>query len=933
MTRILTLLSLLLLGATLAAQPIPADPDFRVGRLDNGLTYYICHNGNPAGCADFYIAHNVGALQEEDNQDGLAHFLEHMAFNGSRHYPGNSLLTFLARDGVRFGYNVNAYTTRNETVYNISDVPLVRESFVDSVLLILHDWSCDISCEPKALDDERGVISEEYRMRDDSRTRIAALQNALVYKGSKQTERSVIGSLEVINSFKREEILDFYHKWYRPDLQAIILVGDFDPDRMEAKVKAMFADIPLPENAPRKETYFPPHLEEPLFQDIADKRLNFNAVKIFCKQPYPNREERATASFYRDLLCRNIVSAVLNERLRKASREKDSPMRSAVLVTNEYEPDFYVSLFTVTPKEKTQLGACLESTYREIRRLLVHGISPAEFEVAKLTTAQRYHLDRPLMREEEKNGDLVKEAVGHFLKGHPLVHPADLQDLQARLLGEIGYEEILPYPARMFRDSEIIYANCYNPEKDPGLAPDAAQMKAILAGVDAEDLQPAFLQYATPDLEVDTPAGSIRKVVQKKGYELWTLSNGARVYYKKTRPVTSSHHLAMSYRWNTGPTAYDPQKITASRVAAAFLSQHLGFRNLEKQEFRNHPELSGLGMLVSALRTKIAITLVVDKGKEENAFKAVHLALTQPYFGKQLEKTKENQLKGLAREKNPRTLFEERCDREVYGNHPWLAPVDSAAVLAVDMDLVQDVFRRSFGDFGNMQLLICSDLDRSVIEDYVCRYVASLTGDYPYRKSRTKAPAPRVKGVLTLSEEHKPEGEPATHIYYAFLRKEKNTPRNLVVSDFLDYILSARYLALIREERGAAYHVGYNTVIPNDLSHPWRGVVQFQTRPEMQDLVLQDVQDVMDKMCQEGPSEAEMEMAARYLKKRHAELEARAARSTGTQLDRLENTLFQGWDYDADYDALVDGISARDIRKMARHFAAGDILKEIYTEK
>ncbi|MBQ1647903.1 MAG: insulinase family protein, partial [Bacteroidales bacterium] len=185
------------------AQTIPDDPDFRIGRLDNGLSYYLCHNEKPEGCAEFYIAHNVGALQEEDNQDGLAHFLEHMAFNGTRHYPGKGILDFLAKEGVRFGYNVNAFTTRTETVYNLSEVPLVRDSFVDSVLMVLHDWSCDISCEQQALDDERGVISEEWRFRNDPRSRMAKRQNELVYKGSKYALRDVIGKLEVINGFER----------------------------------------------------------------------------------------------------------------------------------------------------------------------------------------------------------------------------------------------------------------------------------------------------------------------------------------------------------------------------------------------------------------------------------------------------------------------------------------------------------------------------------------------------------------------------------------------------------------------------------------------------------------------------------------------------------------------------------------------------------
>ena len=359
MKQILSLLAALSLLPCAMAQPIPADPDFRTGRLENGLTYYLFHNELPAGCADFYIAHNVGALQEEDNQDGLAHFLEHMAFNGTRHYPGKGIMEFLARDGVRFGYNVNAYTSRYETVYNISSVPLVRESFVDSVLLILHDWSCDISCEQQALDDERGVISEEWRQRDDSRTRVSNLQNALIYKGSRQADRTVIGSLDVINGFKREEILDFYHKWYRPDLQAIIIVGDFDVDAMEARVRAGFADIPRAVNPAPKGRFPAAKLDGPLFEDKTDSRLKFNALKLIYKQPYPEEAVRSTEECIRDAFCRNIVSWIVSERLRRLTQQPSCPARSAVLVTNEYAPDYYISLFTTAwPSRPGRSAAC-----------------------------------------------------------------------------------------------------------------------------------------------------------------------------------------------------------------------------------------------------------------------------------------------------------------------------------------------------------------------------------------------------------------------------------------------------------------------------------------------------------------------------------------------------------------------------------------------
>ena len=363
------------------AQPIPDDPDIRVGRLDNGMTFYLCHNEMPAGRAEFYIAHHVGALQEEDNQNGLAHFLEHMAFNGTKHYPDKGILDFLAKEGVRFGYNVNAFTTKTETVYNLSEVPLVRDSFVDSVLMVLHDWSCDISCEQQALDDERGVISEEWRLSQDSRSRMALQQTNLIYKGSKQTERTVIGTLEVINGFKREEILDFYHKWYRPDLQALVVVGDFDVDEMEGRVRRLFSDIPAAVDPEPKGSYVPPIQPEPIFADMTDPEIKYQAFKALYKQRSAFTDRRDEA-FYKDYLCRMIVSSVVADRFRERCKDKLSPVQNATLVTNAYKPDMYVSLATVVPRKKEGLEDCLRFTEREIRRLLRHGISPDELEIA-----------------------------------------------------------------------------------------------------------------------------------------------------------------------------------------------------------------------------------------------------------------------------------------------------------------------------------------------------------------------------------------------------------------------------------------------------------------------------------------------------------------------------------------------------------------------
>lgn len=938
MKRILTILSAAVFTTALAAQPIPIDPDFRIGRLDNGMTYYLYHNENPVGCADFYIAHNVGALQEEDNQNGLAHFLEHMAFNGTRHYPAKGLLEFLAKDGVRFGYNVNAYTSKTETVYNISAVPLVRESFIDSVLLVLHDWSCDISCEQQALDDERGVISEEWRLRDDSRYRMMVLQNNLIYRGSKQTERWVLGTLEVINGFKRQEILDFYHKWYRPDLQAIIVVGDFDVDEMEARVRAKFSDIPAAVNPEPKQRYIPPRQEETLFEDMTDPRIKFNALKLIYKQQYPDREARASEEFLRDLYSRNIVSAVLSERLRRLSQQKSSPARSAVLVTSEYEPDFYISLFTVTPKRKERIAECMDMTYREIRRLLEFGISREEFETARLSTAQRFHLDRELSREEVKSGELVKLALDHFLRNHPLVNPVELREIQQGVMNSISWESLQEYPAKMFAQSELIVSTCYNDVEEPGIAPSADELRAIMTKVEAERLEPNYVEYPKLDLAVDALPGSIVKRKQDKrlgGFELWTLSNGAKVYYKQAAPSKSNDHLVCTWRFDTGFRAYPADSVTACRFASSHNNRTVGFRGCERPDLKTYPELSGVNLITRTGHSAASIELTASRGKEEAAFKMAYLLLTEPYFGKEsrLERAKEDNLKSLGRTKRPRMAFDESYIKKVYGDHPWLQPIDSAAVQAVDMDMLRDAYARMFGDYSNLSLYICSDLDQSSIEEFVCKYVASLHGVYPYRKTHTAYPVPVLRGYNLITETNAPESEPVSAVNFTFVSKVKTTTRSILVSDFLDYIVSARYVNLIREERGGTYHVGFSTDVPDNPSQPWKGIVDFQTRPEMTELLVADVKDVIESMASEGPTAEEMELAGKYIKKRRGEIERRTALSLRAQQERLVYTALWNRDFDCDYEALLQSIKASEVRDLARKFLKGTNIVEIYTEK
>ena len=290
MKRELLTSAFLLLAVCLTAQTLPQDPAIRTGKLKNGMTYYIRHNAKEAGLADFYIAQRVGSILEEPRQRGLAHFLEHMAFNGTKHFPGKGkqlgIVPWCETIGVKFGANLNAYTSVDQTVYNISSVPVKREGIIDSCLFILNDWSHYLLLEDKEIDKERGVIHEEWRTRRAGKAVSRLMENAMpyIYKGSKYEDCLPIGSMDIVDNFPYNDLRDYYHKWYRPDLQGIVVVGDIDVDKMEKKVKKLFSKIPMPKDAAER-VYYPVSDNDSMIVNIQkDKEQPVVLVHLFMKR-------------------------------------------------------------------------------------------------------------------------------------------------------------------------------------------------------------------------------------------------------------------------------------------------------------------------------------------------------------------------------------------------------------------------------------------------------------------------------------------------------------------------------------------------------------------------------------------------------------------------------------------------------------------------
>ncbi len=938
MKKILTsLLCLIHVLPALAQEKIADDPQMIIGRLDNGLTYYIRHNEKPKGCADFYIIHNVGALQEEDNQNGLAHFLEHMAFNGTKHYPEQSLLTFLSNEGVRFGANVNAYTSKTETVYNLSKIPLVRESFVDSVMVILHDWSCNISCENDALDAERGVISEEWRRRDDPRTRMYLAQTALTYKGAKHVDRTVLGTLEVINGFKREEILDFYDKWYRPDLQAIVIVGDFDAAKMEEKVKKIFSDIPAQEAPVPKEEYKVPVLEEPLFENMLDPQIKYYVLKVIHKQPYPERGLRSTDAYFKDLYARQIVSGIVEERMRRNAKKADSPVSSSVVVTSPSSTDFYTSLFTVSPKKESLMEEALAFYAGHIETLVKFGFTEEEFEAAKFKLYKRLKLNNETFASEVTNEEIVNVCKEHFLRGFACAFPYDYKESQKLIFNELSYEDVKGYEKGMFEDSEKIYSYCVNTDKS-GIIPSSDKMKEILAGVKSSDLKQDYATFEKIDLTSEPEAGRVIKEKKVRGInaEVWTLSNGVKVYYTPSEPVKSHNHMALSALFDTGFKTLDQNKVTESRMAVSYIERNLGFKGNSRNVISNSPECAGVSLRPSIDRENAGIGMSSDRKSLETCFKMFHLTLTEPYFDKEatLTKFKQDNLRNLGNKEKSSDKFKDEFRLARYGDNPWRVKIDSSHVEGLDMELVEDVFKSSFGKIEGMEVYITSDLEKAEIKALVEKYIASLKGLEMSRKdSKPVNQAPAYKGRTELKRSYPVETVPKSTVDYYFKTNIRMTQKNLLTSDILDYILSARYRVQIREVRGGTYTVGFYSELIPQYDGLLESNINFQTRPEILDVLLQDIEDGMVKISTEEPDAEEIDAAKRYLTKYHFEKEAVRANDLSIRNGRTYQYIKYGIEPYPDYEKIMDEITGKDLMKLAGKLAKGDRLETVYTEE
>lgn len=913
-----------------SGEKLPLDAEVRVGRLDNGMTYYIRRHENPAERADFFIVHNVGALQEEDDQNGLAHFLEHMAFNGTKHFPGKGILNYLAANGVRFGYNVNAYTSRERTVYNVSNVPLVREGLVDSLLLILHDWSCCIACEPDEIEAERGVIREEWRRGNNARSRMVRMTTQLEYDDSKYARRDVIGDMDVVNHFERQTLVDFYRKWYRPDLQAVIVVGDVDVDVIERKIRALMSTIPKAENPSPKEVYTIPERDKPRYGVVTDPEIKAVAVKLLFRQPYPSPEERATVGVVREELMRKVFLEMVRTRFSAEKKRPDTRYKSVVAVLGSHATWKNTFMLTALPREQ-EMREALAGVLVDAERVRRYGFSASEFEAArsKVERSERTALEK---YSQATNTDLAGRYVEHFTRGVPYVTPEERARIVEEQLASLTADEVNDMRGAMTSPENMLVI-VLSPEQYLDKVPSEAETFDLIDSVRrAKISRPEPVGKAAEPLFTErlTSGKTVRMRKTGDGFEEWKLSNGVKVLWRTLPEVTGQRKIGMT-AVNEGGFARDGD-IEGMQLLQNYV-RTMGVKELDRTAMRELLASRDANLMATLNRDASLFSGSSSRADFELLLQLVHLYITAPNFSQQtygdyldLART------SLRKEKSPGAVFAERADSAKYGGHPWLRRATLETLDRLDREAARRLYDKLFGNASDFVFFFAGSMPAEEARPLVEKYIGSLPTDL---KRKCKQSDFRiVPGVRDFEMTSGNAVTPKSSIERIYHGRFKYTPADYAVLRYVNYILGARYLATVREEKGGTYYVSVQDEVEARPRSYCRLVVKFDTDPRLCEELLGEVQRGIERLAAEAPSEQEVGEAMLYFKKVNAERRLKERKTTAYWLRKMRADYFDGGDLDRDNEAVFTAVTPEQIRRLTSELLAqGNRFTAVFTEE
>lgn len=835
--------------------PVPVDKEVRIGKLDNGLTYYIRHNEYPKNQVDFYIAQKVGSILEEDDQRGLAHFLEHMCFNGTKNFPGNSMVKWLESVGVKFGYNLNAYTSIDETVYRISSVPTERVGVQDSCLMILSDWADGLLLNGKDIDEERAVIHEEWRSQLPPNMRILEKLLPELYPDSRYGHRLPIGTMEVVDHFPHQALRDYYEKWYRPDLQGIVVVGDIDVDHIEGKIKELFSKIEKPVN-PAERVYYPvADNEKPIVAFGSDKEQDKYVAQIMFKYDALPDSLKGTMADVTTAYLLDMAQMMLQIRLNELGQKADAPFAAASAFYGEFimAKTKQAFQFAMLPKGNS-FDEGLKAVYREALRAKRGGFTATEY--ARCRTEYLSQLEKAYNnRNQQENKTLAESYVRNFIDKKPIPGIETEYQMMSMIVNQIPVEAVNQVFSQIVSDKNLVVLGMM-PAREGESCPKDEDILALLSQVEAENIAPYVDNVKDEPLVSELPAAG--KVVKENmlsdfGAKEWILSNGAKVILKKTD--FKADEINMMAVAKGGTSVYGNDKTADLMFMPAVLEQHgLGsFTNSELTKLMAGKQVSLKVSLDDYVRRLSGNTTPKDL---KTYMEMIYMTFTGLTVTPDEFTAMQNLYKGVIQnqEQNPNFVFQKKVQEFLYSS-PNKQVFGVSDIEKANRENILSIIREQLANAAEFTFVFSGNFDEAELKALVEQYIATLPSVKGKKQELKHNPAVEIKSgneekEFSLKMEV-PQGSAAVIISgkmpYSF--------KNRLMASMSAQIISARLLSEVREKEGAVYSI-YTQGSQDRLSEV--SVVYqtiFQVKPEKKDRALEIIRSEFENLAKETPVE------------------------------------------------------------------------------
>lgn len=925
------LVTLLLLSANTHAQTdlsksAPMDPGIRTGKLENGLTYFIRNNKEPDKRASFYIIQNVGSILENDDQRGLAHFLEHMAFNGTEHFPGKGIISSLEKHGVAFGSNINAYTFFDETVYNLSDIPVEAPGLVDSCLLILNDWSHYLTLSDKEIDLERGVITEEWRTSKNASLRMIFKVIPVVLKGSKYAERDIIGNIDIIKNFPYSTLKDYYHKWYRPDLQAIAIVGDINVDEVENKIKTLFSSIPSAVNpAPRNYVEVPYHKETNyvLAQDKEAPQTSVSVIVLHKAVPAENKNLK----YIRDSHIISLMNSMINTRISELLQKENPPFVTGNVSFDGYYARGYDAFTIIASARKNEEAKALETIYTEAERARRFGFTKGELDRAKAKMLSDFE-NRYKQKDKIDNDAYAGEIQNYFLAGEPMTSmDFDYEFLKEIINGITPEETSAKFKEVMIDENRTIVVQGQEGNDIKHLTEQEAL--DILTKVKNSQLTPYEDKALGASLIKEDLKGSrIIKTVPLPQFDAveWTLANNSKVVYK--RASYEKDNVLLSAYSLGGISKLDNNLVLPANLISVIVPMYGAgdYDNITLQKMLAGKKAS---VTFGLSETSESISGSSTPKDFETMMQLLYLRFAHPRFDKVAHAAIIGRFAGLLgnMEKDPNKIKSDSISLITTGYNARTPLLNKETINKITLEDIQKIYADRFNAADEFTFFIVGNIGKDTVMPLVEKYIGSLPAA-GRKENWTDRKVEQPKGKI-IREISLPLTIPKSTVFISFAEGMKYTPYNYLGLDVIQGILDIIYTEKVREDKGGTYGVSISLSEQKRPAELGEGMITFDCDPARAEELKKIIYNQLDTMMIMGPSQVNLDKAVSNLLKTRQENKMHNAYWSSI-LTRYYSYGINS-DDPANYENILKSYTVKDIKKLTtRMFKKADVVDLIF---